>query len=141
MSVLNNGWQRILVVDDDAVLRRLTSYALRRAGYEVQEAPSADEGISRLGDAKVDAIITDVEMPGAFDGYDLAWQAHRKHSETPIFIVSGSFELDRRALPPNARFFEKPIHPAILVAQLRLALGFRRSEPSWSRAVIGPIAG
>ena len=124
---------RVLLVEDDAAIRRLTSYALRNAGFEVVEACTADEGIARIGDAKIDAIITDVEMPGTLNGYDLAWRAHIQRPAAPVFVVSGSIDQDRRDLPPQARFFDKPVDPWLLVAQLHGALS--STEQERSRAV------
>ena len=125
---------RILVVEDDAAIRRLTSYALRNAGFEVLEACTADEGATRIAESEIDAIITDVEMPGALNGYDLAWQAHIQRPAAPVFVVSGSIESDRRDLPPQARFFHKPVDPWVLVAQLHGALIASKREHSRSAA-------
>jgi DNA-binding NtrC family response regulator len=125
---------RILVVEDDAAIRRLTSYALRNAGFEVLEACTADEGATRIAETEIDAIITDVEMPGALNGYDLAWQAHIQRPAAPVFVVSGSIESDRRDLPPQARFFDKPVDPWVLVAQLHGALIAFKREHSRSAA-------
>ena len=121
---------RILVVEDDAAIRRLTSYALRNAGFEVLEACTADEGATRIAEAEIAAIITDVEMPGALNGYDLAWQAHIQRPAAPVFVVSGSIESDRRNLPPQARFFDKPVDPWVLVAQLHGALSSIKRQRS-----------
>ena len=120
---------RILLVEDDAAIRRLTSCALRHAGFEVVEACTADDGVTRIGDPSIDAIITDVEMPGALNGYDLAWQAHLQRPEAPVFVVSGSIESDRRDLPPQVQFFDKPVDPWLLVAQLHGALSSIDREP------------
>jgi DNA-binding NtrC family response regulator len=125
---------RILVVEDDAAIRRLTSYALRNAGFEVLEACTADEGATRIAEAEIAAIITDVEMPGALNGYDLAWQAHIQRPAAPVFVVSGSIESDRRDLPPQARFFDKPVDPWVLVAQLHGALSTSKRERSRTAA-------
>ena len=125
---------RILVVEDDAAIRRLTSYALRNAGFEVLEACTADEGATRIAEAEIAAIITDVEMPGALNGYDLAWQAHIQRPAAPVFVVSGSIDSDRRYLPPQARFFDKPVDPWILVAQLHGALSATKRERTRSAA-------
>jgi DNA-binding NtrC family response regulator len=119
---------RILVVEDDAAIRRLTSYALREAGFEVLEACTADEGATRIAETEIDAIVTDVEMPGTLNGYDLAWQAHIQRPAAPVLVVSGSIEADRRELPPQARFFEKPVDPWVLVAQLHGALSAKRER-------------
>jgi two-component system, response regulator PdtaR len=120
---------RILVVEDDAAIRRLTSYALRNAGFEVLEARTADEGATRIADAEIDALITDVEMPGTLNGYDLAWQAHTRHPAVPVLVVSGSIHSDRQNLPPGARFFDKPVDPWVLVAQVHSALLATRACP------------
>ena len=116
MSTKNH---RILVVDDDATIRLLTAHALRKAGFEVLEACSADEGATHVCDANIDAIVTDVEMPGALNGYDLARRARSKCPAMTVFVVSGSKNSVRRALPPYGRFFEKPVDPGILIAELR----------------------
>jgi DNA-binding NtrC family response regulator len=125
---------RILVVEDDAAIRRLTSYALRNAGFEVLEACTADEGAARIAETEIDAIITDVEMPGALNGYDLAWQAHIQRPAAPVFVVSGSIDSGRRDLPPQARFFDKPVDPWVLVAQLHGALIASKRQHSRSAA-------
>jgi DNA-binding response OmpR family regulator len=122
MSTKNNHCPRILVVDDDATIRLLTAHALRKAGFEVVEACSADEGATHVCDANIDAIVTDVEMPGALNGYDLARRARSKCPAMTVFVVSGSKNSVRRALPPFGRFFEKPVDPGILIAELRDSL-------------------
>jgi two-component system, response regulator PdtaR len=129
-----NNSLRILVVEDDAAIRRLTSYALRNAGFDVLEACTADEGVTGIAEAEIDAIITDVEMPGALNGYDIAWQAHIQHPAAPVFVVSGSIESDRRDLPPQVRFFDKPVDPWVLVAQLHGALSATKRERSRTAA-------
>ena len=121
---------RILLVEDDAATRRLTSCALRHAGFEVVEVCTADDGVTRIGDITIDAIITDVDMPGTLDGYDLAWRAHFQRPVAPVFVVSGSIDSDQRHLPPHAYFFAKPVDPWLLVAQLHSALKSTARESS-----------
>ena len=86
MSMNTSNHPRILVVEDDAAIRLLTANALRKAGFNVLEACTADEGAALISDANLDAIVTDVEMPGAMDGYDLAWRAHAACPTTPLFV-------------------------------------------------------
>ena len=60
--------QRILVVDDDARFRRVTTAALTAAGYEFDVAGDADSALSKLGAAKAgtfDAMLLDVDLPDA----------------------------------------------------------------------------
>jgi DNA-binding response OmpR family regulator len=57
MSTQDKICPRILVVDDDAAIRLLTAHALRKAGFEVLEACTADEGEGYVRDANIDAIV------------------------------------------------------------------------------------
>ena len=132
MSTHNDRRPRVLVVDDDATIRRLTSYALQKAGFEVLEASTADEGVKHVAEEEpnLDAVVTDVEMPGELNGYDLAWYAHSGCPEAVLFVVSSSVGEDRQDLPPHGRFFEKPIDPRILIAELRDALILAQRTPA-----------
>ena len=60
--------ETILVIDDESLIRRTIARRLTNAGFEVLEACTADEGATRIAETEIDAIITDVEMPGAIDG-------------------------------------------------------------------------
>ena len=133
MSMNTNNHPRVLVVEDDATIRLLTANALRKAGFNVLEACTADEGATHVSDANLDAIVTDVEMPGAIDGYDLAWRAHAACPTTPLFVISSSIGSDRGKLPPHGRFFEKPVDPGILVAELRGALRLMKANRAQAR--------
>ena len=62
---------RILVVDDEDVLREMLGDALRLSGFEVLEAADGSKALAVLQGGRVDLIISDVNMPG-MDGYDLA---------------------------------------------------------------------
>ncbi len=141
MSTESCSGRRVLVVEDDAAIRKITSHALQNAGYEVLEACTADEAIAYVGDreANLDAIVTDVEMPGVFDGYDLAWRAHTGCPDAALFVISSSVEPDRQELPPRGHFFEKPIDPRTLIAELHNALisqGRQSARRSASRAAV-----
>ena len=69
MLAISNGKRtatkaRILVVDNDAQIRRLMRTTLTAQGFEVNEAPSGDEALERVRAEKYDLIILDVNMPG-----------------------------------------------------------------------------
>jgi CheY-like chemotaxis protein len=140
MSMNTNNHPRVLVVEDDAVIRLLTASALRKAGFNVLEACTADEGAAHVSEANLDAIVTDVETPGGMDGYDLAWRAHAACPTTPMFVISSSVGSDRRELPPHGRFFEKPVDPGILVAELRGALRLMKAKRAHARPSLQAVA-
>jgi response regulator RpfG family c-di-GMP phosphodiesterase len=64
---------KIMVVDDEPLLRLMYSEVLREAGYSVVEARTADEGLSILEKGQaVGVVVTDVHMPGTLDGFEFA---------------------------------------------------------------------
>jgi DNA-binding NtrC family response regulator len=81
--------RRILLVDDDADLRRLGADYLEDNGYWVAEAETGDRGIERLAAEPFDAVIADLVMPGATDGIALARAARLRWPDVPVILISG----------------------------------------------------
>lgn len=120
------GTARILVVEDDAPIRRSIATQLRGAGYDVVEATDGRDGWTAARRDKPDLILTDLAMPVA-DGFALI-AAVRKIAPTPILVLSvRGGESDRvRALDLGADdFVSKPFSVAELLARVRAQL--RRS--------------
>jgi len=81
--------QRVLLVDDEAAVRRSTERLLVRLGYHVTVASSGDEALAIVdGGAPVDVVVTDVAMPG-MNGSDLVQRILAKRPGTPALFVSG----------------------------------------------------
>jgi two-component system, OmpR family, response regulator ResD len=57
---------RILVIDDDPVVRRIVADMLARLGYQVTEATRPEEALANLGDPELRLVISDIVMPGRF---------------------------------------------------------------------------
>ncbi|HZQ83201.1 MAG TPA: hybrid sensor histidine kinase/response regulator [Acidimicrobiales bacterium] len=88
----------ILVVDDALTVRELERSILERAGYEVRTASDGLEALARLGEAPVDLVLADVEMP-RMDGFALteAIRAHVTYANLPVLILtSRASEEDRQ---------------------------------------------
>lgn len=108
----------MLVVDDDAELRRLFRTALELAGFEVREAPNGYEAIHSVDRKAPDLIVLDLALPG-FGGLgvqkEIADRASTRH--IPIVIVTGSSrELDKLDV---ACVIRKPVDPDTLVATVK----------------------
>jgi len=86
----DNGRHSILVVEDDAPVRRLTAKALSMAGYDVIEAADGNEAISAFNadPERIDLLITDVIMPG-LNGRQVADELRRSRPELPVLFCSG----------------------------------------------------
>lgn len=109
MPLAQAGPASILVVEDNIILRFALSAWLRDAGYNVIEASSADEAVRLLNSLLlVDCVISDVEMPGMLNGYDLARHIRREFPELPVIMVSGNMELPTDEGINVFDFFRKP---------------------------------
>jgi signal transduction histidine kinase len=84
------GRGRILVVEDDDHVRETVAAGLRAVGFEIDLARTADEALARIeGGERYDAVLTDVVMPGAVSGLDLARHLRRRHPRTGVVVVTG----------------------------------------------------
>ncbi len=84
---------RILIVDDDITIRETVRIILNRAGYDAVMASNGDEAIKLMSTddnaSKVDALLTDLEMPG-MDGAKLIAHFKTAYPMVPIIILSGA---------------------------------------------------
>jgi two-component system, response regulator PdtaR len=114
----------VLIVEDEALVRMALAWILEAEGYAVAEAADSDEALARLHPhgRRLDALITDIEMPGVLDGCDLAWRVHGMFPDAAILVISGRMKPAPSDLPAKARFLEKPVPPENLVKTLGEAL-------------------
>lgn len=82
----------ILVIDDEASVRRLLRLLLERAGHRVVEARDGAEGVLLFRSAPTDLVITDLYMPGQ-DGIETIQQLREEYPDCRILAVSGGASL------------------------------------------------
>ena len=105
---------RILVVDDDAMVRFILTTELEDAGGVVTEAPDARAAITHLDDGQAfDLLVTDIRMPG-MDGWALAERARASRPALPVLYVTGWSEESPRPVA-GSEILAKPFRPAQLV--------------------------
>ena len=80
----------VLIVENDVLLRLVTASNLRDAGFEVLEAANSVEAIRILDCIPVDALFSDIEMPGTMNGLALAQWVHQRRVDTRIILTSGA---------------------------------------------------
>jgi two-component system NtrC family response regulator len=101
----------ILVIDDDASLRRVTEYQLEQAGYRVVTAVDGDAGLSRFRKEPVDLVLTDLQMPG-ISGLEVLDQVKALQPETLVIVITayGTIEQAVAAMKVWAHdFLTKPV--------------------------------
>jgi DNA-binding response OmpR family regulator len=119
---------RVLVVDDDELVRGVVREVLERAGHEVREAPDGRAGLRDLYAATPDLVILDVEMP-ELDGWSTL-ERIREMSDVPVLMLTArETELERvRGLNGGADdYVVKPFGRQELAARVQALL--RRSGP------------
>jgi len=117
------GKERILVVEDDDAVRRMTREFLKIRGYSVIEASGAAEAIQFVGsrDETIDLVLTDVVMPG-MKGRELVERLAKLRSSLKVLYMSAHTEDDAISigiLSPGTAFIEKPFSPDELAIKVR----------------------
>lgn len=108
----------VLVVEDERLIRMLLVDTLLDEGYDVVEAGNVLEAVAALGLRRIDAVITDIDMPGGLSGLDLAQMISSTHMNIPVIIASGGHRLLSEELPGDAVFVPKPYRIEKLAAMV-----------------------
>lgn len=118
-SALLGRW-RVLVVDDDPLVRSLTAETLRTADFQVKEAEDGFDALEQLcAGEQIDLLVTDLEMP-RMNGIEVALKVNRLYPHVKILIISG----EQVAAPlVAAAFLQKPFRLEVLIRSARSVLG------------------
>jgi len=121
------GKERILVVEDDDAVRRMSLEFLKIGGYKVIEARSASDAIEwvKSHDEPIDLVLTDVVMPG-MKGRELGERLAQLRAGIKVLYMSAYAEgdaIDIGILSPGTAFIEKPFSPDELATKVRDVLG------------------
>ena len=122
---------RVLLVDDEANIRRMLGALLQAEGFETAEAANGNAAIAALQSAAPDAVLLDLMMPGGPDGISTLEQLKRRAPDLPVVMMSGKANLTDavRATKLGAfQFLEKPLTPEGVLAALRAALELSRTR-------------
>ncbi|GGY26776.1 DNA-binding response regulator [Rhodanobacter panaciterrae] len=127
---MNSAAPRILVIDDEAQIRRFLDIGLRAEGYEVLLAVNAAEGLALAATQSPDLVILDIGLPD-MEGHDVLSEL-RQWSQVPVLMLSvRDAESEKvRALDHGANdYVTKPFGIQELMARLRALLRNRPGEP------------
>lgn len=120
---------RILLAEDDDVMREYLTRALTKSGYAVE---SVDRGTTALelikSDQSFDLLLTDIVMP-EMDGIELAQKCNEISPDTKVMFITGFAAVTLKASreQPQAKVLSKPFHLKDLVLEVERVLGDRLS--------------
>jgi signal transduction histidine kinase/CheY-like chemotaxis protein len=112
---------RVLLVEDDNEVAKLTTEMLEQLGFEVIRAASAAAALGALANGRViDFVFSDIMMPGGMNGVELAREIGRRRRDLPVLLTSGYAEASRlEAEAAGIRILPKPYRLVELSAALR----------------------
>lgn len=122
---LRGAGEHILVVEDDEAVRSHLTSKLRGLGYRVTAAPGADEALAQLADMRPDLLFTDVVMPGALHGGQLAERARLLIPGLKVLFTSGYAQnalVEGGRLKADVHLLRKPYRRRELAAKVREVL-------------------
>src|SRR4051794_9381116 len=115
---------KVLVVEDEMVLRMRAADIVEDAGFSPVEAVNADEAIAILESrSDIAVLFTDIQMPGSMDGLKLAHAVHNRWPQIKIVLVSGQVKPSDAERPADSRFFGKPLGVEQMIAELQAMVG------------------
>ena len=111
---------RILVVEDEFLIRMTLFEALSDEGFDVVEAASGDDALALLrADSAIRLLLTDLQLPGGLDGRALAFKAREAVPDLPVIYMSGRPDAVQDLASSRDVVIAKPYLPSDVCAAAR----------------------
>jgi PAS domain S-box-containing protein len=135
---IRGGTETILLVEDEATLRRMAALSLKKRGYTVLEAANGVEALKLWEEQpeRVNLLLTDMVMPEGVTGLDLADRLRKDRAALKVIVSSGySVDMAKQDVLTERRilFLPKPYEGATLLKVVRDCLDGREGEPDSTR--------
>ncbi len=132
----------VLIVDDEANVRRMVGALLAAEGYDVRDAGDGATGVTRAEEAEPDLVLLDLMIPGALDGMAVLERLRKRFPDLPVIMMSGRAGLADAVKATRlgaVNFLEKPLTPegVLLAISSALELRLARRERTALRADLG----
>src|SRR3979490_375166 len=122
--VLHQPTAKVLVVEDEMMLRMRAVDIVEDAGFTPIEAVNADDALAILESrTDIELLFTDIQMPGSMDGLNLAYAVNQRWPSIKIILVSGQLKLTDNDKPADSRFFGKPLEVKQMIAVMQDMMG------------------
>jgi two-component sensor histidine kinase/CheY-like chemotaxis protein len=115
---------KVLIVEDELILRMRAVDIVEDAGFIPVEATNADDALAILESCSdIGLLFTDIQMPGSMDGLKLAHAVRERWPLIKIILVSGQLTLTDADKPADSRFYGKPLDVKHMIAELQDMMG------------------
>jgi DNA-binding NtrC family response regulator len=112
--------QRVLIVEDEALVRIVAATMLQDAGFDTLEADTAEDALHMLeDDHDVCVLFSDVQLPGKMDGLALAKTVHDRWPDIGLVLTSGGVNVRADQVPDDGEFLPKPYDVREMVEAVR----------------------
>jgi two-component system, NtrC family, nitrogen regulation response regulator NtrX len=133
---------QVLLVDDEANIRRMLAALLRSEGFSVTEAASGNAALLLLDEADPDVVLLDLLMPPGPDGMETLTRMRERGRTAPVIMMSGKAQLADAVQSVKLgafQFLEKPLAPEAVLVTVRAALELNRTRAE-NRALHAELA-
>lgn len=116
--------EKILIIDDDKLVRKVFKMTLMKEGYDIIEAEDGPTGLQLIRSEHPDLTLTDYQMPG-MNGIEVLAEIRKSKTNMPVIILTafGDVVLTIKAIQLGAfDFLEKPVSPDLLRSTIKSAL-------------------
>lgn len=121
---------KILVLDDEEIVRVSCKKCLTPEGYDVDVAANGVEGLAMIENNRYDVILTDLKMPD-MDGMEFLAKVKERHPDTKVIMITGYSTVEHavKAMRMGAyNYIEKPFTPDALIDAVKEALTGEKAE-------------
>jgi DNA-binding response OmpR family regulator len=129
---------RVLVVDDEPVVREVLTRYLKRDGFDVETAADGEDAIARFDAAPPDLVLLDLMLPRV-DGFEV-FRVIRSRSPSPVIMLTARGEVTDRIVGLDVGaddYVSKPFSPSEVAARVRAVI--RRTRAAGARKEPGPV--
>jgi CheY-like chemotaxis protein len=109
---------RLLVVEDDPLIREIVVEALREEGFDVICADNGEEAIELCERQVADVLMTDIKLPGKVDGWEIAERCREHDPKLPVIYATGFSPVTPRPVPSSLTL-PKPYNPKQIVQAVK----------------------
>jgi DNA-binding NtrC family response regulator len=117
----------VLLVDDEAMMRKMVKIALQKNGFQVFDAATGADALALAQAHRIDVLVTDVVMDDDMDGWSLASSLVERYPRLPVVFMSGypTDLANKRQEYARCTFLAKPFQPGDLMQAISWVLAAR----------------